>query len=155
MIFELRGYTLVINLLYLYPLLFKSLDQFMEVLTRPMSKDEEIIKKVLDTWVSRNGYSEVQANIEGYDTPSGMSNMENEDLLVPDIMAKKRSGRWYIEVVKKDGDAERTVSKWKLLSILGKNKGGGLILIAPSGNFAFADRLTKKHDINVKIVKFS
>ncbi len=127
----------------------------MEVLASPMSKDAEIIKKVLDTWVSRNGYSEVQANIEGYDTPSGLSNMESDDTLVPDIVAMKRSGKWYIEVVRKDGDAERIVSKWKLLSILGKNKGGGLILIAPSGNFAFADRLTKKHDINVKIVKFS
>ncbi len=127
----------------------------MEVLSRPMSKDAEVIKKVLDTWVSRNGYSEVQANIEGYDTPSGLSNMENEDTLIPDIVAMKRNGKWYIEVVRKDGDAERTVSKWKLLSILGKLKGGGLILIAPSGNFAFADRLTKKHDIHVKIIKFS
>ncbi len=127
----------------------------MEVLSSPMSKDEEMIKNVLDSWVARNGYSDVQANIEGYDTPSGLSNMDNEDVLVPDIVAMKRSGKWYIEVVKKDGDAERTVSKWKLLSILGKNKGGGLILIAPSGNYAFADRLTKKHDIDVKIVKFS
>jgi hypothetical protein len=57
-------------------------------------------------------------------------------------------------VVRKDVDAERTVSKWKLLSILGKNKRGGLILIAPTGSFAFAERLSKKHDIHAKIVKF-
>lgn len=126
----------------------------MEVLAMPMSKDEELIKKVLTTWVSRNGYSEIKANVEGYDTPSGLSNVDSDDVLVPDIMAQKRSGRWYIEVVKKDGDTERTVSKWKLLSILGKNKGGGLILIAPSGSFAFAERLTKKHDIPVRIIKF-
>ena len=120
----------------------------------PMSKDEELIKKIIVTWVARNGYSEVKANIEGYETPSGLSNMESEDKLVPDITALKRGGRWYIEVVRKDADAERTVSKWKLLSILGKTKGGGLILIAPAGSFAFAERLTKKHDIMVQIIKF-
>lgn len=126
----------------------------MEVLAVPMSKDEELIKKILVTWVARNGYSEVKANIEGYDTPSGLSNMESDDKLVPDIQAVKRGGRWYIEVVRKDADPEKTVSKWKLLSILGKTRGGGLILIAPAGSFAFAERLTKKHDIMVQIIKF-
>ena len=126
----------------------------MEVLAVPMSKDEELIKKILVTWVARNGYSEVKANIEGYETPSGLSNKDSDDKLVPDITALKRGGRWYIEVVRKDADAEKTVSKWKLLSILGKNKWGGLILIAPAGSFAFAERLTKKHDIMVQIIKF-
>ena len=126
----------------------------MEVLAEPMRKDEELIKKIIATWVSRNGYSEVKANIEGYETPSGLSNRDSEDNLIPDITAIKRGVRWYIEVVRKDGDAEKTVSKWKLLSILGKNKGGGLILIAPAGSYAFAERLTKKHDITVQIIKF-
>ena len=126
----------------------------MEVLAVPMSKDEELIKKILVTWVARNGYSDVKANIEGYETPSGLSNKDSDDKLVPDITAVMRGGRWYIEVVRKDADAEKTVSKWKLLSILGKNKGGGLILIAPAGSFAFAERLTKKHDIMVQIIKF-
>lgn len=126
----------------------------MEVLAVPMSKDEELIKKILVTWVAKNGYSDIKANIEGYDSPSGLSNKDNDDKLIPDISAVKRGGRWYIEVVRKDADPEKTVSKWKLLSILGKNKGGGLILIAPAGSFAFAERLTKKHDILVQIIKF-
>jgi len=126
----------------------------MEVLAVPMSKDEELIKKILVTWVAKNGYSEIKANIEGFETPSGLSNRDNDDKLIPDISAVKRGGRWYIEVVRKDADPEKTVSKWKLLSILGKSKGGGLILIAPAGSFAFAERLTKKHDIVVQIIKF-
>ena len=123
----------------------------MEVLAMPMSKDEELIKKILDTWVVKNGYSDIKANIEGYDTPPGLSS--KDIVVVPDITATKRGGRWYIEVVRKDADAEKTVSKWKLLSIIAKNKGGGLILIAPAGSFAFAERLTKKHDIPVQIIK--
>lgn len=123
----------------------------MDVLSVPMSKDEEQIKRILDTWVVKNGFTDIKANIEGYDTPPGLSNKDN--ILIPDISATKRGGRWYIEVVRKDGDAEKTVSKWKLLSLLGKNKGGGLILIAPPGSYAFAERLTKKHDILVQIIK--
>ena len=118
----------------------------------PMSKDDDLIKKILDSFVSRGGYTEVKANIEGYETPSALSN--NDDRVVPDITAMKRGGRWYIEIVRKDAEVEKTVSKWKLLATLGKSKSGGLILIAPSGQYAFAERLIKKHDIHAQIVKF-
>jgi hypothetical protein len=126
----------------------------MESIALPMSKDDDLIKKILDTFVSRGGYTEIKANIEGYDTPTALSGKGNEDRVVPDITALKRGGRWYIEVVRKDGEVEKTVSKWKLLSTLGKSKAGGLILFAPSGHFAFAERLIKKHDIPAQIHKF-
>lgn len=123
----------------------------MDVLTEPMSKEEELIRKVLESWVAKNGYAEIKANIEGYETPPGLSN--KDVVLIPDISAMKRGARWYIEIVRKDAEPIQTVSKWKLFSQIGKNKGGGLILIAPSGSYAFAERLTRQHDIAVQIVK--
>ena len=125
----------------------------MESVALPMTKDDDLIKKILDSFVSRGGYTEVRANIEGFETPSALSNKESEDRVVPDITALKRGGRWYIEVVRKDSEVEKTVSKCKLLSMLGKARNGGLILMAPSGQYAFAERLTKKHDIQAKIFK--
>ena len=124
------------------------------MLAPPMSKEDELIKKVLDTYVSRNGFTEVRANLDGFEAPSALNNKGNEDRIIPDITGTRRGGKWYIEVVRKDGDPEKTVSKWKLLSILGKAKSGGLILISPPGSYAFAERLCKKHDIQVTIVKF-
>jgi len=125
----------------------------METVALPMSKDDDLIKKILDSFVSRGGYTEVKANIDGFETPSALSNKESEDRVVPDITALKRGGRWYIEVVRKDSEIEKTVSKWKLISMLGKARNGGLILMAPSGQYAFAERLIKKHDIQAKIIK--
>ena len=125
----------------------------MESVALPMTKDDDLIKKILDSFVSRGGYTEVKANIDGFETPSALSNKESEDRVVPDITALKRGGRWYIEVVRKDSEIEKTVSKWKLLSMLGKARNGGLILMAPSGQYAFAERLIKKHDIQAKIIK--
>ena len=126
----------------------------MQTVARPMSKDDDLIKKILDSFVARGGYTEVKANIEGFEAPSALSSKDGEDRVVPDITAVKRGGRWYIEVVRKDAELEKTVSKWKLLSTLGKSRSGGLILIAPSGQYAFAERLIKKHDITAQIVKF-
>lgn len=125
----------------------------MESVALPMSKDDDLIKKILDSHVSRGGYSEVRANIEGFETPSALSGGKDNDKVIPDITATKRGGRWYIELVKKDGEVEKTISKWKLLSTLGKARQGGLILFAPSGHFAFAERLIKKHDIPAQIIK--
>lgn len=126
----------------------------MDLEALPMTREEEQIKKVIVSWVSRNGYTEIKANIEGYETPSALSIKGGDERLVPDIVALKRGGKWFIEVVRKEAEAEKTVSKWKLLSILGKNKQGGLVLIAPAGSFAFAERLCKKYDIQAQIVKF-
>jgi hypothetical protein len=126
----------------------------MQSVALPMSKDDEMIKKILDSFVSRGGYTEIKANIEGFETPSALSGKGNDDRVVPDITAVKRGGRWYIEIVKKDAEVEKTISKWKLLSMLGKARAGGLILIAPSGQYAFAERLIKKHDIPAQIIKF-
>lgn len=124
------------------------------VVALPMSKDDDLIKKILDSFVSRGGYTEVKANIEGYETPTALSGKGNDDRVVPDITALKRGGRWYIEIVRKDAELEKTISKWKLLATLGRSKSGGLILIAPSGQYAFAERLIKKHDIHAQIIKF-
>lgn len=126
----------------------------MQSVAFPMSKDDDLIKKILDSFVSRGGYTEIKANIEGFETPSALSGKGNDDRVVPDITAVKRGGRWYIEIVKKDVEVEKTISKWKLLSMLGKARAGGLILIAPSGQYAFAERLIKKHDIPAQIIKF-
>jgi hypothetical protein len=126
----------------------------MQTVALPMSKDDDLIKKILDSFVSRGGYTEVKANIEGFDTPTALSGKGNDDRVVPDITALKRGGRWYIEIVRKDAELEKTISKWKLLSTLGRSKSGGLILIAPSGQYAFAERLIKKHDIHAQIIKF-
>src|SRR5688500_8345906 len=126
----------------------------MQIVALPMSKDDDVIKKILDTFVNRGGYTEVKANIEGFETPSALSSKDSEDRVIPDITALKRGGRWYIEVVKKDAELEKTISKWKLLSTLGRARSGGLILIAPSGQYAFAERLIKKHDIPAQIIKF-
>jgi|SRR5687768_2088289 len=126
----------------------------MQSVALPMSKDDDLIKKILDSFVSRGGYTEIKANIEGFETPSALSGKGNDDRVVPDITAVKRGGRWYIEIVKKDAEVEKTISKWKLLSMLGKARAGGLILIAPSGQYAFAERLIKKHDIPAQIIKF-
>ena len=87
-----------------------------------MTKDDDLIKKILDSFVSRGGYTEVKANIDGFETPSALSNKESEDRVVPDITALKRGGRWYIEAVRKESDVEKTVSKWKLLSMLARQE---------------------------------
>ena len=126
----------------------------MSIQALPMTKEDELIKKVLDTYVSRNGFTEVRANLDGFEAPSALNNKGTEDRIIPDITGTRRGGKWYIEVVRKDGDPEKTVSKWKLLSVLGRAKAGGLILISPPGSYAFAERLCKKHDIQVTIVKF-
>jgi hypothetical protein len=61
----------------------------MESVALPMTKEDDLIKKILDSFVSRGGYTEVKANIDGFETPSALSNKESEDRVVPDITALK------------------------------------------------------------------
>lgn len=116
-------------------------------------KSEEIIEDVITRVVRKKGYEAIKANSEGYETPSGFENKEEGNILIPDITAKRFGAKSYFEIAVKTDLKRKVVNKWKLLSLMARAKGGKFHIVAPRGNFAFADRLVQKHDIAANIIK--
>ena len=95
----------------------------------------------------------IKANWEDFDTPSGYHRKGQDDSVVPDITGRKLGKKFYVEIAMKADDMKRRVSKWKLLSTLASMKGGKLFLLAPKGHKAGVARALKKFDLpNTQLV---
>lgn len=117
-----------------------------------MAKDSELFEKALK-WVKSQGYDKVRANTEGYDAPTGFRrDVEDGEIMAPDITAVKSRRKSYFEIALKDDDLDHNVSKWKLISAVASAQNGKLFLLAPHGHKAFATRIVDRHDITADVI---
>ena len=116
-----------------------------------MSKEKYLDKAI--NWARSKGFNSIRANHEEFEAPSSYTLQRNGDTYIPDVTGIKRTRKHYIEVaVKEPEKVARKASKWKLLSTLANRKGGELILLAPHGHKAFAQRIIDKYHLNSRLV---
>ncbi|HMP23722.1 MAG TPA: hypothetical protein PKC76_06300 [Saprospiraceae bacterium] len=117
-------------------------------------KDQRWIQTMIDKIVKPRGYSDIKANLEGYEPPARLSRREEEDeAYVPDATAVSYGRKMYFELAVKTDREREVVSKWKLMSRLASAKAGKFFLIAPRGHVAFAQRLVKLYDISAEVIR--
>ncbi|MEN0002817.1 MAG: hypothetical protein AAF798_01690 [Bacteroidota bacterium] len=104
-------------------------------------------------WVKSKGYSNIKANVEGYELPTTFtpSNLDVEPF-VPDVTATRGEQKHYFEIALKTEDSDRQIRKWKLLSTLAEMKKGKLHLFAPRGHKAFAERIVRERQLAADVV---
>lgn len=105
-------------------------------------------------WAKRNGFVGIKANLEGYDLPTAFSRPEDEKPYIPDVTAVKGGRKNYLELALKPDNPERTIRKWKLLSTLAAAKQGRLLLFAPKGHKAFAEKAVRERQLNARVISF-
>lgn len=116
-----------------------------------MSKENYFQKAI--TWAKKNRLTNIKANWEDFDAPSGFHRKGEDASIVPDITGRKLGKKFYIEIAMKADNMKKKVSKWKLLSTLASLKGGKLYLLAPRGHKAGVQRELKRFDLpNTKLV---
>jgi hypothetical protein len=118
-------------------------------------KDERWVKKVIDKIVRPRGFSDIRANIDGYEAPAKLSraNDSDDEAFIPDITAVSHGRKSYFEIATKTDRTQEVISKWQLLSRLANFKSGKLFLIAPRGHVAFTERLLKQYDITAELIR--
>ncbi len=113
--------------------------------------DSQKIDKAID-WALKNGFSDIKANSDQYETPKSYRKPGSDDPFIPDLTGIRMGNRSFVEIAEKSDNIERKISKWKLLDTLANMKNGKLYLLAPHGNKAFVDRMIKKYHIEAKVV---
>ncbi len=125
-------------------------------LTDSQEKTADMIQDMMDKVVARKGFDEIQANLEGYDTPSKIRDRNNPDkFFIPDITGTVNGRKSYFELgLKTEGDQTRElVTKWRLLADLAGFKNGKLYIAVPRGNMAFINRIMTDYTIQAEVVK--
>jgi|TARA_R110002124_G_scaffold52973_1_gene151930 hypothetical protein len=115
--------------------------------------DKENFIPLAVKWAQAHGFKEIQANIEGYDTPTGYERAADNEKFIPDVTGVNMFNRHYLEVSLKTDQPRGSVSKWKLLSELAGMKGAKLYLLAPKGHVRFTKELVLQYNIPAEVIK--
>lgn len=120
-------------------------------------RDPEMIKKLIEKVVTRKGFDDVRANIEGYESPAKIRRgKDSDEFYIPDVTGEVNGRKSYFELGLKTSDEttiRQVVTKWRLLSNLAAHKNGKLYLAVPRGHMAFTNRILADYPIQAEIVK--
>lgn len=103
------------------------------------------------SYLQNLGYSNIQADIEGYETPKSYLKKGSKISITPDIMAEK-DGRMHIFDLSLKSEKPRLLkSKWLFLNTLSQIKSYRFQLITLRGHYKFSDET--KEAIHLDTVK--
>jgi len=114
-------------------------------------KSTELYTRAIQ-WAKKNGFSNIRANTDEFETPGGFTRKDQDTAYIPDISGVRLGGKSYIEIAMKMEDNADQVSKFKLLSTMAAMKSGKLYLLAPKGHKAYVDKTVKKFNISAEVV---
>ena len=109
---------------------------------------------VLVGFLEDEGYSEIKADLDGYEKPQALWWTDNPDeKVVPDVTAKKNDAVYIYEVETKDSIARECPSEpWKLFSAwAGENDGEFRIFVEKGAETAVENRVSEL-EIKAKVI---
>lgn len=120
--------------------------------SRTTSKYLERVTKVIEN-LERQGFTDIQADIDDYETPPRLISKSKDINFVPDVMARKNGNKGYFEISKKVSDTNELVNKWTALSTLAEMKNGIFKIYVPHGHMKFTREILTDYNINAEVVK--
>jgi len=121
-----------------------------EVKSKEVNKEPHIQR--VAAWAKARGFSDIKANLEGFEKPITFGRQQDGESFVPDVTGKQFDQKSYFEVILKTDDLDKLTSKLKLLGQLAAVRGGTLYLMIPKGNLPFAKTLVTNTRITAELV---
>lgn len=107
--------------------------------------EKEIHKSLIEKTIEHLkdlGYTDIKADIQGYESPKSFEMQSRRLKLTPDIVSTDPNGKvQYIEVGVKSDYPIIVKSKWKFLNTLAELKNRGFRIISHRGHYSFTDNL--------------
>lgn len=88
-----------------------------------------------------NGYENIKADIEGYETPKTYLRKGSDSKITPDIVAEKNGRDHFFDISLKSEKPMLLKSKWLFLEALSKLKSSSFRVITTHGHYKFTDSM--------------
>lgn len=116
----------------------------------PIEEKQDYIEQAIEIAKSQ-GFKEFRASLDDFESPKSFTKVSSDKEILPDFTARRGGKKHYFDVALKTDNIQPLITKWKLLSQLAELKNGHLILFAPRGHKAFAERLTKLYKVPARV----
>ncbi|WP_179317345.1 hypothetical protein [Winogradskyella undariae] len=106
------------------------------------------------TYLENLGYSNIKADLEGYESPKSYHKKGSEISVTPDIVAEKEGRKHIFDLSLKSEKPRLLKSKWLFLSTLSKIKSYRFRLITTRGHYKFSNETIDAINLdNIKLLK--
>lgn len=104
-------------------------------------KHENLIIKTIKH-LKKLGYTDIKADVEGYETPKSFEMRSQNITVTPDIVSKTPNGKvHYVDISVKSDQPILLKTKWKFLKTLSELKNRSFRVITHKGHYSFTDKL--------------
>lgn len=111
---------------------------------------KENVEAIQDTvnYLEKKGFENIQADLEGYDTPKSYHKKGSDISITPDIIAERAGIKHYFEVSLKSEKPNLLKSKWRFLEVLTRMKNHRFRIVTRRGHYKFTNDMLR--DLNME-----
>lgn len=104
-------------------------------------------------YLERLGYSNIKADVDGYDTPKSYHKKGSDISVTPDIVAEKAGRKHYFEISLKSEKPKLLKSKWRFLDVLTRMKDDRFKIITKRGHYKFTNQMLEDLNLDKNLIK--
>jgi hypothetical protein len=105
------------------------------------------------SYLENLGYYNIQADIEGYETPKSYHKKGSDITITPDIVAEKAGRKHYFEISLKSEEPILLKSKWRFLDVLTRMKDHKFRIITRRGHYKFTQDMLDDLNLDKEPIK--
>ena len=112
--------------------------------------DKEENKAFLEKSINHleaTGFENIQADMEGYETPKSYLHKGSDDKITPDIVALKNGRKYFFEIGVKSAEPRMLKTKWLFLDTISRMNSDRFRIITTKGHYRFTEEVLE--DINL------
>ncbi len=111
---------------------------------------KENVEAIQDTvdYLEKKGFENIQADLEGYETPKSYHKKGSDISITPDIIAERAGIKHYFEVSLKSEKPNLLKSKWRFLEVLTRMKNHRFRIVTRRGHYKFTNDMLR--DLNME-----
>ncbi len=106
------------------------------MIAQDKQENETFLKESL-SYLENLGFENIQADIDGYETPKSYLKKGSDVSITPDIVAEKAGRKHYFEIGLKSEEPTLLKSKWRFLEVLTRMKDDRFRIITRRGHYKF------------------
>jgi hypothetical protein len=113
--------------------------------------EEALIDSI--NYLKMKGFENIEADVEGYETPKSYHKKDSDVTITPDIIAERAGIKHYFEISLKSEEPHLLKSKWRFLDVLTRMKNHRFKIITRRGHYKFTNEMLSDLNLDKTLIK--
>ncbi|RSK40373.1 MULTISPECIES: hypothetical protein [Mangrovimonas] len=122
------------------------------MIAQDKTENEVFLQETL-AYLEKRGFSNIKADLEGYEAPKSYLKKGSDITITPDIVAEKAGRKHYFEISLKSEKPKLLKSKWRFLEVLTRMKDHRFKIVTRRGHYKFTQDMLDDLNLDKNPIK--